>query len=227
MFCDAVDLGGSKSSSSSSTEKQALKRPHQGGGGDSSDGDDPDDTFQGLQSRRNLFKKSKSMKANYSMPVITGDDDGKNSTSGPQNRRASLPHNLKIPQIIITRSSPSPDPNHPDYPEFYEDPIYIQESKKMSTSSTEDSHKIDLSSDSLHLKLSDEEEDQNEAEMQQQTTQEQPQPQDEEPKCAEDPDVTPPFEEVLAAASNEQERQNCLQFAKRNGLFKQPSFSSE
>ena len=41
-------------------------------------------------------------------------------------RRASLPHNLKIPAITITPSSPSPDPNHPDYPEFFQDRFYLE-----------------------------------------------------------------------------------------------------
>ena len=36
------------------------------------------------------------------------------------NRRASLPHNLKIPVITITAPSPSPDINDPDYPEFFQ-----------------------------------------------------------------------------------------------------------
>jgi hypothetical protein len=51
------------------------------------------------------------------------------------NRRASLPHNLKIPVIIFTPPSPSPDIDDPDYPEFFEAKPYI-ESKNgfMSTS---------------------------------------------------------------------------------------------
>lgn len=84
-------------------------------------------------SRRQLFSRSKSSKHNYSMPVIPSSNPN-HLAPNQQNRRASLPHNLKIPQITITPSSPSPDPNHPDYPEFFEDKLYL-ESKNMSTSS--------------------------------------------------------------------------------------------
>lgn len=84
------------------------------------------------RSKRNLFKSSKANKANYSMPVRCTSPPTF-QLSSQQNRRASLPHNLKIPIITITRSSPSPDPNHPDYPEFFETENYM-ETKRMSTS---------------------------------------------------------------------------------------------
>ena len=32
---------------------------------------------------------------------------------------------MKMPIIKVTPSSPSPDPNHPDYPEFFEDKLYL------------------------------------------------------------------------------------------------------
>ena len=41
-------------------------------------------------------------------------------------RRKSMPSNMKMPIIKVTPSSPSPDPNHPDYPEFFEDPLYLK-----------------------------------------------------------------------------------------------------
>ena len=44
----------------------------------------------------------------------------KKEGGGKSNRRASLPHNLKIPLITITAPSPSPDINDPDYPEFFQ-----------------------------------------------------------------------------------------------------------
>ena len=56
------------------------------------------------------------------------------SEAPPQNRRASLPHNLKIPAITITPSSPSPDPNHPDYPEFFQDRFYLETLSKCNDS---------------------------------------------------------------------------------------------
>ena len=45
----------------------------------------------------------------------------KNERGDKGNRRASLPHNLKIPVIIFTPPSPSPDINDPDYPEYFQD----------------------------------------------------------------------------------------------------------
>ena len=36
-----------------------------------------------------------------------------------------MPSNMKMPIIKVTPSSPSPDPNHPDYPEFFEDKLYL------------------------------------------------------------------------------------------------------
>jgi hypothetical protein len=47
----------------------------------------------------------------------------KNERGDKSNRRASLPHNLKIPVIIFTPPSPSPDINDPDYPEFFQERI--------------------------------------------------------------------------------------------------------
>ena len=38
-----------------------------------------------------------------------------------------MPPNMKMPIIKVTPSSPSPDPNHPDYPEFFEDKLYLGE----------------------------------------------------------------------------------------------------
>ena len=37
-----------------------------------------------------------------------------------------MPPNMKMPTIKVTPSSPSPDPNHPDYPEFFEDKLYLE-----------------------------------------------------------------------------------------------------
>ena len=37
-----------------------------------------------------------------------------------------MPPNMKMPIIKVTPSSPSPDPNHPDYPEFFEDKLYLE-----------------------------------------------------------------------------------------------------
>ena len=96
-----------------------------------------------LNSKRNQFKMSKRGRAAESMPApvikkcksLYGGDVSVGVTNNKA-RRASLPHNLKIPEIRITPSSPSPDPNHPDYPEFYNMPIYLQTKKSSSESST-------------------------------------------------------------------------------------------
>ena len=45
-------------------------------------------------------------------------------------RRKSMPSNMKMPIIKVTPSSPSPDPNHPDYPEFFEDKLYLEHVSK-------------------------------------------------------------------------------------------------
>lgn len=97
--------------------------------------------LKAAHSKRMVFKKSRKDKGACSMPVTPSDewcDKNEEMVYNKHNRRASLPHNLKIPAITITPSSPSPDPNHPDYPEFFEDRIYL-ETKNMSTSTEESS----------------------------------------------------------------------------------------
>ena len=51
------------------------------------------------------FHRSKSAKISASMPT---ESKAVHRETDPPNRRASLPHNLKIPAITITPSSPSP-----------------------------------------------------------------------------------------------------------------------
>jgi len=72
--------------------------------------------------RRKMFARSKSGKTCYSMPVPNESD----LTTMPKERRKSMPSNMKMPVIKVTPSSPSPDPNHPDYPEFFEDKLYLE-----------------------------------------------------------------------------------------------------
>jgi len=60
-------------------------------------------------------------------------------------RRKSMPPNMKMPIIKVTPSSPSPDPNHPDYPEFFEDRLYLEHvSKTLTKGQTEESLKLVL-----------------------------------------------------------------------------------
>ncbi|XP_040576764.1 protein artemis [Lepeophtheirus salmonis] len=79
------------------------------------------------KSKTNLNPNSKSEEYTFVNPL-------NEDISIKKSRRASLPHNLKIPSITITPSSPSLDPSHPNYPEFYEGKFYIESSKNVSTS---------------------------------------------------------------------------------------------
>jgi len=113
-------------------------------GSDSSNSDDEDGRSVAKKKRKS-FQRSKMMA--HSMPVHPSDVHADlhqlvSSDSFQQNgRRASLPHNLKIPHITITPSSPSPDPNHPDYPEFFEDKMYLESYKSVcSLGSSSDSN---------------------------------------------------------------------------------------
>ncbi len=101
---------------------------------DSSDDGGLVDTGLHAQSKRKIFQRTR---ANASMPVAIVAAGGTHleAEAHQKARRASLPGNIKIPDIRITPSSPSPDPNHPDYPEFFEDRLYL-ESKSLSTSSS-------------------------------------------------------------------------------------------
>ena len=44
-----------------------------------------------------------------------------------------MPSNMEMPIIKVTPSSPSRDPNPPDYPEFYEDKVYLQQVSRMTS----------------------------------------------------------------------------------------------
>lgn len=87
------------------------------------------------KTKRLVFQRSRTDKGANSMPP---DTFAKKVVGDKGNRRASLPHNLKIPVITITPSSPSPDINDPDYPEFFQDKPYL-ESKNWFMSTSVDS----------------------------------------------------------------------------------------
>ncbi|CAB4056289.1 DCLRE1C [Lepeophtheirus salmonis] len=73
-------------------------------------------------SKRKKFGKSKTnINPNSKSEEYTFVNPLNEDISIKKSRRASLPHNLKIPSITITPSSPSLDPSHPNYPEFYEE----------------------------------------------------------------------------------------------------------
>ena len=67
-----------------------------------------------------------------------------------------MPSNMKMPIIKVTPSSPSPDPNHPDYPEFFEDKLYLEHvssnTKRMECEKKSDVEK-EVSFDSFTLVL--------------------------------------------------------------------------
>ena len=144
------------------------------------------------------------------------------------NNRASLPHNLKIPEITITPSSPCLDPNDPDYPEFYEEKLYI-ESKNSSSSSTENNKSEDLknitspnnltSTNNIDPSLNIE--NNNDKKLEDKLDKSVEIPNEENDDLTDDATrkgdefrKTPDLEFVLANVKNDTERQNCLNFAK-------------
>merc|ERR1719500_614398 len=102
--------------------------------------------------RRKLFARSKSEKTMSSMPIPV--DCGPPCQPSP--RRKSEPTNMRMPLIKVTPSSPSPDPNHPDFPEFFEDRVFLeQQNRKRGSSRTSSSSRGDLENFSLVLDASD------------------------------------------------------------------------
>ena len=69
-----------------------------------------------------------------------------------------MPSNMKMPIIKVTPSSPSPDPNHPDYPEFFEDKLYLEHTKGIKSDKKSDVEK-NVSFDSFTLVLDPDESD--------------------------------------------------------------------
>merc|ERR1719209_191400 len=86
-----------------------------------------------------------------SMPIPV--DSGPPCHRSP--RRKSEPTNMKMPLIKVTPSSPSPDPNHPDYPEFFEDRVFLEQQRRLGGSRTSSSSRGDLENFSLMLDASD------------------------------------------------------------------------
>jgi hypothetical protein len=97
----------------------------------SSDNDGENNTC--ASKKRKCFQQTSKRSGALSMPASNLGGDFQNKNVHLYNNRASLPHNIKTPEIRITPSSPGIDPNDPDYPEFYEGKLYI-DSKNSSTS---------------------------------------------------------------------------------------------
>lgn len=163
-----------------------------------------------------------SNRTNYSMPVASTSSPQK-CGSQQQSRRASLPHNLKIPAITITPSSPCPDPNHPDYPEFFEDKLYLETKRKSSTSSSGGESKASVESkDNVAVELK---EDESSLEICFETVARSPQQLQQQPLITDvvdlvssdtEMDSTLEFEDLLEQAEDGKEKENCLNFARGN-----------
>ena len=154
------------------------------------------------------------------------------------NRRASLPHNLKIPVIIFTPPSPSPDINDPDYPEFFQDRPYLESKVNcMSTSvecdddvttkmvtetsaaSTSLESSKDMGSTGFGLSTASCQNDDVYLRLRSKSFTSTVSLSDEEEE--EDYDMvqsTPEFDEILSNARTEREILNCLKFKEENKL---------
>ena len=148
--------------------KRKLKCPSED---ESQDADAPNSS---LEARRKRFKSTRLDRVTCSMPAFIKNGDNAHGTgkTNETSRRASLPANIKIPEITITPSTPSPDSQDdsksPDHFNFH---------RRV---------KMDLDDSSVEMK--------------------------DDTSC--DLNETPDFEEVLASASTEEERQNVLKYDK-------------
>lgn len=158
-----------------------------------------------------------------------------------KSRRASLPYNLKIPQIAIMPSSISPDPNHPVCAEFFEDRLYLetkqkqltycsskdsggvqrhQEEEKNNIPSPENIVDVNKAKDgdsSLSLNLNEDDMDSS-LEICYEKIANSPNRNKDIARALDEQDSTPELEEILEKAMNDTERSNCQKFI--NGLAK-------
>ena len=88
--------------------------------------DDDEDSDTCATKKRKCFRQSSKGLRMYSMPASNLNINVQNKNAHLYNNRASLPHNMKVPEIKITPSSPCLDPNDPDYPEFHEGKLYLE-----------------------------------------------------------------------------------------------------
>ena len=158
------------------------------------------------------------------------------------NNRSFLPHNMKIPEILITTSIPSLDPNDPDYPEFFEGKMYRESLCSLASfdhtnilddlSGDLDRNVTQITHKSFTTQLTEEQQTHIEEKAFDDSvqilnvgTKKKDKISDcleilsddvmEHSDCDEFQD-TPELDEVLAKAKNESERQNCVNFAKKD-----------
>ena len=158
------------------------------------------------------------------------------------NNRSSLPHNMKIPEITITPSSASLHPNDPDYPEFFEGKMYRESLCSLASfdhtnilddlSGDLDRNVTQITHKSFTTQLTEEQPTHKEEKALDDSvqilnvgTKKKDKISDcleilsddvmEHSDCDEFQD-TPELDEVLAKAKNESERQNCVNFAKKD-----------
>ena len=142
------------------------------------------------------------------MPVTTSQDSDEQTCSKnvSNNRRASLPHNMKIPTITVTPSSPSPDPDHPDYPEFFEAQMFKEsmnsvESLAYGTKETIENSSTEKSDADVIMLETSASDDKSASDL-------------------ESGRSTPDLDEVYASCKNDEERRRVLRFRERENLGK-------
>ena len=191
---------------------------------------DDDEGNKTANKKRKIFQQTSKRSGACSMPTsLFPDMEWQNKNVHLYNNRASLPHNLKIPEIRIIPSSPSLDPNDPDYPEFYEGKLYI-ESKNSSSSSSEINKSEDIrtiNSPKNHTSTATKDsrfnnDNNNDKRFEEKTDKEDEIlynnaniPLDNHSTKSEEEEDTPELEFVLANVNNDTERQNCIKFAER------------
>ena len=175
--------------------------------------------------KRKCFQKSSKQIGALSMPakLASCKDDGEwlSKNACLYNNRASLPDDWMIPEIKITPSSPGLDPNDPNYPEFFEGKLYRE--SKMSSSSDNNNKYDDLknatspentyysnrnggSSSPLTAPTNEQERNASIGTLSDGGNH----------SDYDELQSTPEFDFVMERAKSETERQNCINFARKN-----------
>ena len=184
--------------------------------------DDDEDSNTCATKKRKCFGQSRKRSRMYSMPASNLNINVQNKNAHLYNNRASLPHNMKIPEIKITPSTPCLDPNDPNYPEFHEGKLYLESknslllvggnglNSKVSIGDAEQIYSSESAKESTvqflqetskkSIKSFDTIELQSDSEMSH--------------SDCEELQSTPELDVVMSKVKNETELKNCLKFAK-------------